>query len=64
MDSEKIHFNLGEKYSIKYLQEIGIIDKKQNSRYFFHKKDNITYVLYNDIIKHPNEYKIAAIWES
>lgn len=64
MNTEKIQFNKGEKYSIRFLQEKGIIKINQSSIYHFYKNDNITYVLYKDIVRHPNEYEIAAIWEN
>ena len=64
MNTEKIQLIKGEKYSIRFLQEIGIIKINQSSIYHFYKTDNLTYVLYKDIVKHPNEYEIAAIWKN
>ena len=64
MNTEKIQLIKGEKYSIRFLQEIGIIKINQSSIYHFYKTDNLTNVLYKDIVKHPNEYEIAAIWEN
>lgn len=64
MNTERVQLRKGEKYSIKYLQETGIIKINHSSLYHFYKKDNLTYVLYKDIVKHPNEYEIAAIWEN
>ena len=64
MKNNKVNLEIGKKYSITFLQENNIIKFSQSSIYVFFKKDEITYVFFKDNLKHPQEYVLAAIWES